>query len=160
MKLADYLAKEKLSQEEFGRRIPVSQGMVWQWLEWLENPQKGTRITAERALDIERASHGEVARHELRPDLFGGQSQQTPFDEPDLKAEVARIVALTSRGEREFHLLRLPSALRADVEAELVLALASRMYEGTETRETLPAWLTESVLDKAGVRPEKRAANG
>lgn len=119
------------------------------------------KASPDMARTIERETAGQVTRADLRPDIYEPLPEKGKFpDEPDLKAEVARIVALTSRGEREFHLLRLPSVLRADVEAELVLALASRMYEGTETRETLPAWLTESVLDKAGVRPEKRAANG
>lgn len=77
----------------------------------------------------------------------------------DVKAEVARLVALASRGEREFHLLHLPAEIRGDVESELVLELASRVREGLEPVASVPAWLTARVLEMAGVRPEKRAAN-
>ena len=67
-----YLEKHSLTQEEFGKKVGdgVSQGMVWQWSEWLKNPKKGTRITAERAMEIEAATNGEIKRAELRPDLF------------------------------------------------------------------------------------------
>ena len=72
MKLAQYLEQEKLTQEEFGKRVGagVSQGLIWQWLEWLTDPARGTRITAERAIEIEAATGGQVTRHELRPDLY------------------------------------------------------------------------------------------
>lgn len=72
MRLSEYLVNENLSQEEFGKRVGsgVSQGMVWQWLAWLDDPSKGTRITAERAIQIEVATSGRVGRSELRPDVF------------------------------------------------------------------------------------------
>lgn len=70
MHLSAYLEKHKLSQKEFGAKLGVSQGMVWQWIRWLEDQDKGTRITAERAVQIEAATRGEVKRHHLRPDLF------------------------------------------------------------------------------------------
>lgn len=70
--LAAYLEKHGLSQDDFAKKFlpPVSQGLVWQWLKWLENPQKGTRITAERAKEIEIITEGEVTRHDTRPDLY------------------------------------------------------------------------------------------
>lgn len=70
--LAAYLEKHDLSQEEFAQKFdpPVSQGLIWQWLQWLDNPQKGTRITAERAKEIAGITDGEVPKHELRPDVY------------------------------------------------------------------------------------------
>jgi len=74
MKLAAYLKKHQLSQANFARKFkpPVTQGAVWQWLSWLEDPDAEgmARITAERAIEIEEITKGEVARHDLRPDLF------------------------------------------------------------------------------------------
>lgn len=81
MKLSAYLAKERLSQAEFARRVGsgVSQGMVWQWLKWLDDPASGTRVTAERAGEIEAATNGEVTRHELRPDLYPAEPAGQPI---------------------------------------------------------------------------------
>ncbi len=45
--------------------LGVSQGLVWQWL------NGKTRVTAERAIDIEEKSGGVVTRYELRPEIFG-----------------------------------------------------------------------------------------
>jgi DNA-binding transcriptional regulator YdaS (Cro superfamily) len=72
MKLNEYIAFKKLTQEEFGRRVGggVTQGMVWQWLKWLDDPTAGTRITAERAVEIEVATGGQVSRSDLRPDIY------------------------------------------------------------------------------------------
>lgn len=64
MNIRTYLKKYRLSQERFGKKIGVSQGLVWQWLEGR------TLITAERAVGIERKTAGEIKRHELRPDIF------------------------------------------------------------------------------------------
>lgn len=55
--------------------LGVSQGLVWQWL------NGKTRITAERALDIEQKTSGSVSRYELRPDVFGS-SPDSPIPEP------------------------------------------------------------------------------
>lgn len=67
-----HLEKHGLSQEEFAKKFKpaVSQGLIWQWIEWLKNPKKGTRITAERAKEIEEITGGEIKRWELRPDVF------------------------------------------------------------------------------------------
>jgi DNA-binding transcriptional regulator YdaS (Cro superfamily) len=67
-----YLEKHGISQEKFAETFDpkVTQGLVWQWIQWLKNPKKGTRITAERAIEIEKLTKGEVTRHDLRPDLY------------------------------------------------------------------------------------------
>lgn len=44
--------------------LGVSQGLVWQWI------NGKTRVTAERAIQIETATGGKVDRASLRPDLF------------------------------------------------------------------------------------------
>jgi DNA-binding transcriptional regulator YdaS (Cro superfamily) len=64
MQLSEYL-KTVESQTSLARRIGVSQGLVYQWV------SGRTRITAERALQIESATEGKVSRHETRPDIFG-----------------------------------------------------------------------------------------
>ena len=63
-KLAAYLVDQKLSQEAFAKMLGVSQGAVHQWLT-LE-----TKITAERAVQIEAATNGKLTRYDCRPDLF------------------------------------------------------------------------------------------
>ena len=70
--LQEFLDKHGITQEQFGQMFKptVTQGSVWQWLQWLANPKKGTRITAERANEIEEVTRGEVKRHQLRPDLY------------------------------------------------------------------------------------------
>ena len=71
MDLATYIRNNKLTQHEFGRRVGVSAGMVWQWLAWLEGkPGRLARITPQRAIEIEKATDGLVTREELRPDIF------------------------------------------------------------------------------------------
>lgn len=62
MKLSEYLGTT--SQAELGSLLNVSQSVVSQWL------RGETRITAERAIQIEKATNGKVSREELRPDLF------------------------------------------------------------------------------------------
>ena len=69
MNLREYVEKNG-GQTQFGKVLGVSQGLVWQWLEGK------TRITAERALEIERATSGKVTRHDLRPDIFGPMLEQ------------------------------------------------------------------------------------
>lgn len=65
MDIRAYLDKHQLSQEQFAKQIGVSQGLIWQWLDGR------TRITAERAKDIEEKTGGEIRRHDLRPDIYG-----------------------------------------------------------------------------------------
>jgi DNA-binding transcriptional regulator YdaS (Cro superfamily) len=52
------------TQAALAARLKVTQGLVHQWI------SGRTRITAERCLDIERATGGVVTRYELRPDVF------------------------------------------------------------------------------------------
>ena len=63
--IVSYMTRHRLSQAEFGAKVGVSQGMVWQWL-------SGYRpIGAERAVEIEKRTRGEITRQQLRPDIFG-----------------------------------------------------------------------------------------
>ena len=52
------------SQSALARIIGVNQQNVNHWL------LKGSRVPAEYVIPIERASYGQVKRHELRPDLY------------------------------------------------------------------------------------------
>ncbi|MDR5728304.1 MAG: YdaS family helix-turn-helix protein [Terriglobia bacterium] len=63
MLLADYLRQSGVTQTALGRRVGVTQGMVWQWL-------NGSSVAAEKVLVLERATNGAVTRYELRPDLY------------------------------------------------------------------------------------------
>ena len=51
---------------------PLSTGLIWQWLRWEDDPRNkyATRISAERAVEIERITSGKLNRRDLRPDLF------------------------------------------------------------------------------------------
>ena len=51
-------------QTALAKKVKVSQRAVWNWL----NRQKS--VPAERVLSIEKATDGEVSRHDLRPDLY------------------------------------------------------------------------------------------
>ena len=62
MDLQTYLLSN--TQTDLAERLGVSHSLVNQWLSGL------TRITAERAVQIERVTNGAIGRHELRPDLF------------------------------------------------------------------------------------------
>lgn len=70
------------SQAELARRIggKARQGHVWKWL----NAQ---RVSAEVAVQIERATSGVVTRHALRPDLFGLPAEISPTEADDRHAE-------------------------------------------------------------------------
>lgn len=67
--LRTYIEKLEGGQTKFARLLGVSQGLVWQWLEGR------TRITAERACQIERLTASQVTRLELRPDLYQDDAQ-------------------------------------------------------------------------------------
>lgn len=62
MDIQRYLEKNKLSQEEFAQKMGVTQGAVWQWINW--------GVSAERAVAIEKKTRGAITRQDLRPDLF------------------------------------------------------------------------------------------
>ena len=72
MHLKKYLAIPGNTQQALADELQVSQGLISQWLNWLDGETKNaTRVTAERALEIEGATKGQVTRHDLRPDVFG-----------------------------------------------------------------------------------------
>jgi DNA-binding transcriptional regulator YdaS (Cro superfamily) len=60
-----YLSSKGLTQQQFADLIGKTQGAVSQWL------QGHSRISAENAVLIERATGGAVTKEELRPDIFG-----------------------------------------------------------------------------------------
>jgi DNA-binding transcriptional regulator YdaS (Cro superfamily) len=62
MNLADYLKTSKVTQMEFARNLGVAQGTVGFWLH--NKPP-----TLERAIQIEKATNGQVTCEELRPDV-------------------------------------------------------------------------------------------
>lgn len=64
MDLAAYLSAHDLTQKAFAARLKVSAGLVSQWL------SGETKITGERAVQIENATNGVVTRGDLRPDLY------------------------------------------------------------------------------------------
>lgn len=64
MDIKTWLEKNRYSQADLAGMIGVTQGAVSQWL--LGN----IKLSAERAIAIERATKGEVTREELRPDIF------------------------------------------------------------------------------------------
>ena len=69
MKINEYLENQAISQAEFARRLGVTTGSVWQWVEGR------VRVSPERAAQIEQVTAGAVKRHELRPDLFDAPQQ-------------------------------------------------------------------------------------
>lgn len=58
------------SQSALARALDVSPQAVNQWIK--------TRVPAERVLDIEAATKGQVTRHELRPDLYPNPTDALP----------------------------------------------------------------------------------
>lgn len=65
MDLKTYLENGGHTQASFAERLGVTQGLIHQWL------NGRTRITAERAKQIEKVTRGKIKSHELRPDIFG-----------------------------------------------------------------------------------------
>lgn len=77
MKLFDYRKHTGISQSSFAAKLtaagfPATQALISQW----ESGQ--VVITAERCLQVEEVTGGEVSRSDLRPELFG-----QPGPEPD-----------------------------------------------------------------------------
>lgn len=62
MNLTEYL--KTTTQAKLAMSLDVDQSLISQWL------NGKTKITAERASQIEEATKGKVRRHELRPDLW------------------------------------------------------------------------------------------
>ncbi len=72
MNLREWLDQPGNTQTKLAEKIGVTQGLVSQWLNWLEGrTDNACRLLAERAIEIELATEGAVTRQELRPDLFG-----------------------------------------------------------------------------------------
>lgn len=76
MNLSEYVAQQGMSQQKAADILGVTQSAVSQWLQWIEDNDRGTKITAERAVLIERATNGDVTRYDLRPDVFGPAPKQ------------------------------------------------------------------------------------
>jgi DNA-binding transcriptional regulator YdaS (Cro superfamily) len=64
MQLNQFIEKGHMTQAELARRLDVTPGLIWQWL----NDHR--RIAAEQVIPIEKATDGAVTRHDLRPDLY------------------------------------------------------------------------------------------
>lgn len=62
MDLRTYLTKVKHRQREFAESLGVTQGLISQWARGKALPPPN------RCVAIERVTHGEVTRKELRPD--------------------------------------------------------------------------------------------
>lgn len=68
MDILTYRKEKGLSQAAFAQLLtdsgsPATQGLVSQW-------EKGGTIPAERAVEIEKATGGDVTRGDLRPELW------------------------------------------------------------------------------------------
>ncbi|MNM28142.1 helix-turn-helix protein [compost metagenome] len=68
MDIATYRKEKGLSQQAFAELLtasgsPATQGLVSQW-------EKGATISADRAIEIEKATDGEISRSDLRPDYW------------------------------------------------------------------------------------------
>lgn len=63
-------------QSALARAIGKRQSHIWTWL------NRDRRVPAEAVIPIERATDGQVTRHQLRPDLY-------PLDEPAARATEA-----------------------------------------------------------------------
>ena len=74
MNLNEFL--KTTSQSDLARRLGVTQPLISNWV------TGKTRISAERCIEIERATDGAVTRMDLRPDLFGNLPKSS-------KAEIA-----------------------------------------------------------------------
>lgn len=78
MDLKTYL--ENNTQTDLARQLGVSQGLIHQWV------TGKTRITGERAKQIELATMKKITRRELRPDLFGDdEADAGTVDVPHLR---------------------------------------------------------------------------
>lgn len=65
MDIATYLKQSNLSQDEFAKRVGVTQAAVSQWLRGVNRPSPKT------AISIEAATDGAVTRYALCPEVFG-----------------------------------------------------------------------------------------
>ena len=51
-------------QSALAKKCGKKQGHVWHWL-------NSDRVSPEAAILVDDATHGEVSKHDLRPDIFG-----------------------------------------------------------------------------------------
>ena len=68
MNIKQYLKDTQTTQADFGSMLGVTQGLVYQWI------SGKTKVTATRAIQIERATGGAINRAELLPDIFGEEA--------------------------------------------------------------------------------------
>jgi DNA-binding transcriptional regulator YdaS (Cro superfamily) len=52
-------------QRALARKLGVTQGQLWRWL------NRDKKAPATRCIAIERATNGQITRYQLRPDVFG-----------------------------------------------------------------------------------------
>ena len=62
------------TQQELARKLGIRAPSVAEW-------RCRGRVPAERCAEIERATNGEVTRHDLRPDLFDPPASPAPASE-------------------------------------------------------------------------------
>lgn len=67
--IALYRARHGLSQEQFGNLVNVQKPAVSKW-------EDNVRPSPQKALEIEKATNGEVPTWKLRPDLWPAPEQQ------------------------------------------------------------------------------------
>jgi DNA-binding transcriptional regulator YdaS (Cro superfamily) len=58
------------SQVALAKAVGKTQKHVWNWM------NRDKRVPAEYVLDIEKATNGQVSRHELRPDIYPPEDNQ------------------------------------------------------------------------------------
>lgn len=69
--LIDKAVKICGSQTALANIVGVKQQYVWNWL------NKNKSVPAEYVIPIEKATKGEITRHELRPDIYPSEEQKT-----------------------------------------------------------------------------------
>lgn len=127
MDIPTYRKEKGLSQAAFAALLtesgtPATQGLVSQW-------EKGTTaIKAERAIQIDLATGGQVSRYELLPAVFG--PQPAFFD----RQQVAALV--DSRMSKRA--LRARLGLSSDAHLATVLGLPAQEVVGWPEEEIIP----------------------
>lgn len=98
-------------QTQLARLLGVKQANVWHWL------NRADHVPGEFVLAIERATGGEVSRHELRPDLYPNAqaADDGAVAEEDLwRSQVYRLLARCLVREPDNSLLRALGQLKGD----------------------------------------------
>lgn len=68
-----WLAIKGNTQEKLAGLMGVTQGAVSAWVIWLDDPSRGTKLTAERCIEMEQATGGEICRYDTLPKIFGAK---------------------------------------------------------------------------------------